>query len=243
LDSLNQGTGIGLSLSKNLAVLMNGDIWLDEDFDSGADGFRGTRFVIDLNTASLNFDANVLDAYELSNAPGDGFSIPTQGGVDNTVTDRRQLPNKLSVLFVDDDFVLRKIFTRSIRKLAPEWTLTEAANGETALRLVACQEFDLIFMDQYMASVEEQLLGSEATRSLRTKGVSSIICGLSANEAQDTFIKAGADDFIMKPFPCEKGALTRMLLRILDSREKPVVDPTPESLPQELLPCLRDQTP
>jgi two-component system response regulator ResD len=131
------------------------------------------------------------------------------------------LPDKLSVLFVDDDCVLRKPFTRSLRRIAPEWNLTEASNGETALRLVGSQEFDLIFMDQYMASVEKQLLGSEATRALRTKGVSSIICGLSANDARDMFIKAGADDFMTKPFPCEKGALTRILLRILDSQRTP----------------------
>jgi CheY-like chemotaxis protein len=99
--------------------------------------------------------------------------------------------------------------------------LFSPANGETALRLVASQEFDLIFMDQYMASVEKQLLGSQTTRALRAKGISSIICGLSANDARDTFIKAGADDFIVKPFPCEKGALTRMLLRILDSQRTP----------------------
>jgi signal transduction histidine kinase/CheY-like chemotaxis protein len=222
LDSLNQGTGIGLSLSKNLALLMNGDIWLDEDFDSGVEGFPGTRFVVDLKTASLSFDPNALDAYELWNAPGDRFAGPVRGGGDDdTVTDRRELPDKLSVLFVDDDCVVRKLFTRSLRRIAPEWNLTEASNGETALRMVASQEYDLIFMDQYMASVEKQLLGSEATLALRTNGVSSIICGLSANDARDKFIKAGADDFMMKPFPCEKNALTRILLRILDSQRTP----------------------
>jgi signal transduction histidine kinase/FixJ family two-component response regulator len=236
LDSLNQGTGIGLSLSKNLAVLMNGDIWLDEDFESGVEGFRGTRFVIDLNTAPLNFDSNALDAYELSNAHEDGYAAPAQDGVADSAPDRRELPDKLSVLFVDDDFVLRKLFARSIRKLAPEWTLAEAANGETALRQAASQEFDLIFMDQYMPSVQKQMLGSDATRALRAKGVSSIICGLSANDTLDTFIKAGADDFIMKPFPCETGALTRMLLRLLDSRTNPLAERTLESLPQELTP-------
>jgi CheY-like chemotaxis protein len=222
LDSLNQGTGIGLSLSKNLAVLMNGDIELDEDFDSGLEGFRGTRFVIDLNTAPLNFDSNALDAYELSNAHGDGYAAPVQdGNVDDTVADRRELPSKLSVLFVDDDCVLRKLFTRSLQRIAPDWNLTEASNGETALRLVGSQEFDLIFMDQYMASVEKQLLGSQVTHALRAKGVTSIICGLSANDCRDIFVKAGADDFVVKPFPCEKGALTRMLLRILDSQRTP----------------------
>jgi two-component system sensor histidine kinase/response regulator len=214
LDSLNQGTGIGLSLSKNLAQLMGGDIWLDEKYDSGVEGCRGTRFVIDLNTSPLNFDSEALDTYELSNGSSkDGTAVPAADDAD-----QRELPDKLSVLFVDDDFVLRKLFTRSLRRIAPEWNLMEAANGETALRLVDSQEFDLIFMDQYMASVEKQLLGSEATRALRAKGVNSIICGLSANDVRDTFIKAGADDFLVKPFPCEKRALTRELFRVLDSK-------------------------
>lgn len=282
LDSLNQGTGIGLCLSRNLAMLMNGDIWLDEDFDSGVKGFRGTRFVIDLNTASLNFDTDALDVYELSNLPEDESATPARvesgvddtvtdqqdlpdklsvhtaslnfdsdaldvyelpnapenrsaapahvkGGVDDTVTDRQELPDKLSVLFVDDDCVLRKLFTRSLKRIAPQWNLMEASNGETTLRLVGSHKFDLIFMDQYMASVDKQLLGSQATHALRAKGVTSIICGLSANDCRDIFVKAGADDFLVKPFPCEKGALTRRLLQILDSQRAPksLVAPAP----------------
>jgi signal transduction histidine kinase len=35
LDVLSQGTGIGLSLCENLTHLLNGDIWLDETYDSG----------------------------------------------------------------------------------------------------------------------------------------------------------------------------------------------------------------
>lgn len=36
------------------------------------------------------------------------------------------------------------------------------------------------FMDMYMASIEKQLLGSEAVALLRSMGVESRICGLSA---------------------------------------------------------------
>ena len=35
LDLLNQGTGIGLCLCKHLTNLMNGNLWLDEEYDSG----------------------------------------------------------------------------------------------------------------------------------------------------------------------------------------------------------------
>ena len=74
-------------------------------------------------------------------------------------------------------------------------------------------------MDQYMASTEKQLLGTEATRALRTKGVKSIICGLSANEMEKPFLEAGADAFTIKPLPSGKEALTRELHRILNTAD------------------------
>jgi len=59
------------------------------------------------------------------------------------------LPEKLSVLFVDDDPILRKLFARTIKTVAPNWEIREAANGETAVRLTTVEgmHFDLIFMD------------------------------------------------------------------------------------------------
>jgi DNA-binding response OmpR family regulator len=68
----------------------------------------------------------------------------------------------------------------------------------------------------YMASVEKQMLGTEAVQALRAKGVTSLICGLSANDKEDDFLAAGADAFTFKPFPCEKVALSKELLRILN---------------------------
>jgi hypothetical protein len=50
---------------------------------------------------------------------------------------------------------------------------------------------------------------------LRAKGVTSRICGLSANDAEAQFLDAGADYFLFKPFPCEKETLHRALLKVL----------------------------
>jgi len=119
------------------------------------------------------------------------------------------------VLFVDDDPILRKLFSRTVRTVAPDWSIREAANGEAALKLVDSESFDLIFMDMYMAAVEKQLLGTETVVALRRKGVTSRICGLSANDKEMEFLKAGADVFTYKPFPCEARALTKELHRIL----------------------------
>jgi CheY-like chemotaxis protein len=72
---------------------------------------------------------------------------------------------------VDRDLILRKLFSRSVTKAAPTWKIQEAANGETALRLVDEEPYDLIFMDQYMTSTEKLLLGTDTVRALvRAKG-------------------------------------------------------------------------
>jgi len=125
------------------------------------------------------------------------------------------LPNKLSVLFVDDDMILRKLFVRSVKKVVSTWIVKEAASGEAALKMCENHDFDLIFMDQYMSSVEKQLLGTETTRILRSKGVESRICGLSANDVEQIFYHAGADSFLIKPLPCKKPELEAELKRLL----------------------------
>ena len=70
---------------------------------------------------------------------------------------------------------------------------------------------------RYMASVNKQLLGTETAQAMRTKGIDSKICGLSANDLREAFINAGADDFILKPMPCKVEDLKQVLKRVLFS--------------------------
>jgi two-component system sensor histidine kinase ChiS len=219
LDSLNQGTGVGLSLCKNLVDLMGGELWLDETYASGFNSNPGTRFIIDLKTAPLSMES--FSSLHTVTTAGDTISsYDAHGDVeDNSLNGSRELPEHLSVLFVDDDITLRKLFCRSIRKNWPDWTVCEAASGEVALNMVETQEFDIIFIDQYMSGVEKQLLGTETTRSLRAKGYKARICGLSANDLEGPFKSAGANAFVMKPFPCKLEPLKAELLRVLDDDE------------------------
>jgi CheY-like chemotaxis protein len=133
--------------------------------------------------------------------------------VDNSI----ELPENLSVLFGDDDRILRKLFSRSLAKAAPTWKIQEAANGETALRLVDSESYDLIFMDLYTTSTEKQMLGTDTIRALRAKGFSKRICGLSANDLEQSFISAGADCLILKPIPCDRSTLEGVLDGIVRS--------------------------
>lgn len=76
-----------------------------------------------------------------------------------------------------------------------------------------------------MASVEKQMLGTETVRALRAQGVTAKICGCSANNMEEEFLEAGADSFLLKPFPCEKEELRRELLRVLSGLKETKTDP------------------
>ena len=178
LDSLNQGTGIGLAVCKSLSALMGADIWLDETFQSGVDGCPGTRFVMRLNQPALavehdndsNANADVVAAAAASEEEktsllleeGETTTAASSGALgvssgEQRVQQQQQqqqtLPEALSVLFVDDDTIIRKMFSRSLKRAFPDWKFEEASNGETALRLTETNTFDIIFVDQYVSSV------------------------------------------------------------------------------------------
>lgn len=219
LDSLNQGTGIGLSVCKNLSELMEADISLDENFSSGVDGCPGTRFTLRLNRPP------VMTGFSEPSLEGSSCRSLAVAEGKRPQQDEDPLPENLKVLFVDDDIIIRKMFARSLSRLAPSWDLHEASNGETALRLVdEKKDFDLIFMDQYMASIEKQILGTEAVRMLRVKTMKPLVCGLSANDKEAEFIAAGADGFMLKPFPAKPELLRVEIEKLLRSRHHPAPD-------------------
>ena len=218
LDVLNQGTGIGLAVCKNLSLLLGANLFLDNTFQSSIEDCPGTKFTLQLNKPPLDLDQTTDIRPD---EPGDLTDSA------RNVLLRRELPESISVLFVDDDMVLRKMFGRTLKHVAPNWHILEASNGETALRIVGEESFDVIFIDQYMASVEKQLLGTETVQAMRAKGVTSLICGLSANDLHQQFLDAGANAFMLKPFPCQKEALELELLDIFDNG-------TPKELEQRL---------
>jgi CheY-like chemotaxis protein len=201
---------------------MDGEIHLDDDYYSGIPGHPGTRFVVNLREKpieqSVAFSSADFDKVKSSGVSGETGN--TQCIDDDLNSLPNELPEKMSVLFVDDDSILRKLFVRSIKTLAPSWTVREASNGEAALLLTDSENFDLIFVDMYMASVERQLLGTETVQQLRARCVKSRICGLSANDKESEFFDAGANAFMFKPFPCESYALTQELCRVLFQDQK-----------------------
>jgi len=163
LDILAQGTGVGLVLCKQLVDLMGGNISLDESYRSGYKNAPGTSIVIDLNKPPDELDS----ATELGKDNWDEENTEGMSSVDQHYAQQPSItipkgefpvlvppsvidgiPQNLSLLFVDDDRILRKQGTRAIKMLSPEWRVHEAASGEACLQMTENDNFDIIFIDQ-----------------------------------------------------------------------------------------------
>jgi hypothetical protein len=91
---------------------MQGEITLDETYESGMEGYPGTRFVIKLNTPAILLDSidimlSNLSKVETSLTQYDDLSMHKKSCLHDKIPS--ELPENLSVLFVDDDALLRKL--------------------------------------------------------------------------------------------------------------------------------------
>lgn len=108
---------------------------------------------------------------------------------------------KLKVLIVDDSMLLRKKLRGDLEKQNCE--VFEANNGREAVRLFLQTRMDGVFMDLVMPEVG----GMEALKAMREIDKTAYIIMLSsagtAGKLVET-LKAGAADFIQKPYTPEQ---------------------------------------
>ncbi|KAJ5104975.1 CheY-like superfamily [Penicillium alfredii] len=105
------------------------------------------------------------------------------------------------VLLVEDNTINRRIISRKLSFMG--FHITEAANGEEALRAVEHNTFECILMDQEMPIMDGNTT-TKAIRDLEKETGSHIsILGVTANvraEQQAEMLDAGMDDVILKPY-------------------------------------------
>jgi signal transduction histidine kinase len=113
-----------------------------------------------------------------------------------------------SVLVVEDNFVNQLVVVRLLQKLGHQ--VMVAQNGEEGIARGTSEAFDLVLMDCHMPVMD----GFEATRRLRSNGVTTPIFALTAavtNEDRDECLRAGMTGVLSKPLRVER------LSEVLDS--------------------------
>jgi len=109
----------------------------------------------------------------------------------------RSVMNKKAILVVDDDPEIRKVIVEVISSLGHP--CQSAGDGLEALEFIKGESFDLVICDIRMPGMDGLKLMAEAQK-IRTDLPFIMITGFVEEYVYDQVIKAGANDFIRKPF-------------------------------------------
>lgn len=192
-----QGTGIGLSLTRELVLLHKGFI------DLYSEPNIGSKFTVYLPLGKKHFDKNTLiesgNAHSSHGTPshvlGSNFDSAIQI---NEKEDTIKTKHKNIVLIIDDN----KDITSYIEiNLKNNYEVKTCKNGIEGLAMAQRLIPDLILSDVMMPEMD----GVEMTRQLRQDETTChipiiLLTARAAKEAEYEALLAGANDYITKPF-------------------------------------------
>ncbi len=173
------GTGLGLNISKELANMMNGDVFVESN-EGG-----GSKFTFYL----------ILKKSELANA-----SIEQEGNIRDLEKQAEKLlkteKNEVRILLVEDNLINTKLFVKLLENNG--YSCDSVKNGEECLKKIKEKTYDIIFMDCQMPVMN----GYEATKKIREDGNEVFIVALTADAMKEDVQRCydvGMNKFLSKP--------------------------------------------
>lgn len=183
-----QGSGLGLSIAKAYVEMLEGEIWVESEVNSGS-----------IFYFTIPFDKTISITNETPNE-----------NIENTITKSMK---KLKILIAEDDNISFIYLSTLLSKLGHE--IIHAKNGREAIDICKSQkDIDIILMDIKMPEID----GLEATMEIRKFNKTIQIIAQSAYIFEDDFInskKVGCNNFLTKPI--DKKELIQLINKYIES--------------------------
>jgi signal transduction histidine kinase/DNA-binding NarL/FixJ family response regulator len=213
---LQEGTGIGLALVKDLVSLHHGTITV------ASEPGKGSEFIVSLPLGKSHLQPEEIVDSELPTEQRSELSVAAgQIGVDGK-EEALHLPkgddeeNKPLLLIIEDNTDVRD-YVRSY--LVPTYSVLEAKDGAEGVDKAKETIPDLIISDVMMPKMDGYEVCSRLKQDEKTSHVPIIL--LTAKAAREDKIgglETGADDYLIKPF--DSAELLVRVKNLIESRQK-----------------------
>ena len=201
-----EGTGLGMSITRNLVKLMNGEISVQSEPG------KGSVFTVKLPQEVIGDELLGSESAENLHL----FRTRSRAQMKRVQVTREPMPYG-SVLIVDD--VETNIYVAKGLMSPYELKIDSASSGFEAIeKIKAGNVYDIVFMDHMMPKMD----GIEATSIIRGEGYTNPIVALTANAVAgqaDIFLHSGFDDFISKPIDVRQ--LNTILNNLIRDKQTP----------------------
>ncbi|WP_020529379.1 hybrid sensor histidine kinase/response regulator transcription factor [Flexithrix dorotheae] len=191
----NEGSGIGLALTKELVELHKGKIRV-----KSKEG-EGTTFSILLPVGKEHYSSAELVQFKHQNYCVSNFANileDTEIGFDDDVVKNKKSSALPKLLIVDDNADMRTFLKNALKE---KYQILEARNGMAGLVLARKKHPDLIITDLMMPEIDGQELCHQIKGDDKTDHIPVILLTAKTGErSKMESLKNGADDFITKPF-------------------------------------------
>ena len=130
------------------------------------------------------------------------------------------------ILIIDDEQAIRKALREILEY--ESFTITEAEDGPTALKILEKETFDVIFCDIKMPRMD----GMEALSKLKEKGIETPVIMITGHGNVETAVEAlkkGAYDFIQKPLD-----LNRILVSVRNASNQQALQKETKTLRKKI---------
>lgn len=214
LSAHKQGTGIGLSLVRQLIELHKGKI------EVTSENGKGSTFRVVLPVVGSAFaDSEKIAEAHLVESTADRWSFTRRDVFQvEAIAEAGSSPRKDAplILVVEDDPGIRSMIGR---QLSGDYQVMKAKDGQEGLAMAIAEIPDLIVSDVIMPGLNGFQLCHAIKNDARTSHIPVVLLtALSEKEKKLEGLSQGADAYVSKPFSREE--LTLTIFNLLAHREK-----------------------